>query len=84
VKQRVRENVRIHKSQLSSAVVKNVRNDLLGQSLSLLTGMDVLGNASSTLGHLSKGVAALSMDNKFINNRQTQVVHPSPYFCFFI
>ena len=43
------------------------------QPFQLLSGLDVLGNASSALGNLSKGVAALSMDSKFIRSRQTQV-----------
>ncbi|CAK7326271.1 unnamed protein product [Dovyalis caffra] len=46
--------------------------DLLGQPLQLLSGVDILGNASSALGHMSKGVAALSMDKKFIQSRQRQ------------
>ncbi|PHT90664.1 hypothetical protein T459_05777 [Capsicum annuum] len=38
----------------------------------MYSGLDILGNASSALGHMSKGVAALSMDKKFIQSRQKQ------------
>lgn len=55
--------------------ISNVKKDLLGQPLQLLSGLDILGNASSALGHMSKGVAALSMDKKFIQSRQRQVCH---------
>ena len=55
--------------------ISNIKNDLLGQPLQLLSGLDILGNASSALGHMSKGVAALSMDKKFIQSRQRQVCH---------
>jgi hypothetical protein len=54
--------------------ISNIRKDLLGQPLQLLSGVDILGNASSALGHMSKGVAALSMDKKFIQSRQRQVL----------
>lgn len=57
---------------VTSAVV-NIKKDILGQPLQLLSGVDILGNASSALGHMSKGVAALSMDKKFIQSRQRQV-----------
>lgn len=53
--------------------IANVKKDLLSQPLQLLSGLDILGNASSALGHMSKGVAALSMDKKFIQSRQKQV-----------
>lgn len=56
---------------VTSAVV-NIKKDILGQPLQLLSGVDILGNASSALGHMSKGVAALSMDKKFIQSRQRQ------------
>ena len=55
--------------------ISNIKKDLLGQPLQLLSGLDILGNASSALGHMSKGVAALSMDKKFIQSRQRQVCH---------
>lgn len=57
-----------------SMAISNIRKDLLGQPLQLLSGVDILGNASSALGHMSKGVAALSMDKKFIQSRQRQVL----------
>lgn len=56
-----------------SIAISNIRKDLLGQPLQLLSGVDILGNASSALGHMSKGMAALSMDKKFIQSRQKQV-----------
>lgn len=56
-----------------SMAISNIQKDLLGQPLQLLSGVDILGNASSALGHMSKGVAALSMDKKFIQSRQKQV-----------
>lgn len=56
-----------------SIAYSNIKKDLLGQPLQLLSGVDILGNASSALGHMSKGVAALSMDKKFIQGRQRQV-----------
>lgn len=58
---------------MTSIAISNVRKDLLGQPLQLLSGVDILGNASSALGHMSKGIAALSMDKKFIQSRQRQV-----------
>lgn len=58
-----------------SNAVSNIKKDLLGQPLQLLSGVDILGNASSALGHMSKGVAALSMDKKFIQSRQRQVCY---------
>ncbi|KAF7837667.1 putative vacuolar protein sorting-associated protein 13A isoform A [Senna tora] len=59
-------------SSMISMAISNIRKDLLGQPLQLLSGVDILGNASSALGHMSKGVAALSMDKKFIQSRQRQ------------
>ncbi|CAJ2644848.1 unnamed protein product [Trifolium pratense] len=58
-----------------SMAISNIRKDLLGQPLQLLSGVDIFSNASSSLGHMSKGVAALSMDmdKKFIQSRQRQV-----------
>lgn len=58
-----------------SIAISNIKKDLLGQPLQLLSGVDILGNASSALGHMSKGVAALSMDKKFIQSRQRQVCY---------
>ncbi|KAJ8537666.1 hypothetical protein K7X08_014206 [Anisodus acutangulus] len=54
------------------SAIANIKKDLLSQPLQLLSGLDILGNASSALGHMSKGVAALSMDKKFIQSRQKQ------------
>ncbi|KAM7259519.1 hypothetical protein ACFE04_015260 [Oxalis oulophora] len=70
--QRFVENVCMRKSTMISNAISNMKKDLLGQPLRLLSGVDILGNASSALGHMSKGVAALSMDKKFIQSRQRQ------------
>ncbi|CAH9120434.1 unnamed protein product [Cuscuta epithymum] len=66
------ENVSMKRSVLVGNAIANVKKDLLSQPLQLLSGVDILGNASSALGHMSKGVAALSMDKKFIQSRQKQ------------
>lgn len=60
-------------SVLVSNAISNIKKDILSQPLQLLSGVDILGNASSALGHMSKGVAALSMDKKFVQSRQRQV-----------
>lgn len=73
VNQRFQEHVSMRHSVLVSNVVSNITKDVLSQPLQLLSGVDILGNASSALGHMSKGVAALSMDKKFIQSRQRQV-----------
>eukprot|EP00271_Cylindrocystis_brebissonii_P008358 TRINITY_DN2254_c0_g1_i1.p1 TRINITY_DN2254_c0_g1~~TRINITY_DN2254_c0_g1_i1.p1 ORF type:complete len:1958 (-),score=356.45 TRINITY_DN2254_c0_g1_i1:258-5252(-) len=70
--QKVRENIHTRKGHIKGAVISAISNDLLSQPFQLLSGLDVLGNASSALGHVSKGVAALSMDNTFIRSRQKQ------------
>lgn len=67
-------------SSMISMAISNIRRDLLGQPLQLLSGVDILGNASSALGHMSEGVAALSMDKKFIQSRQRQVLSRL-FFC---
>ena len=55
-----------------STAVWNISKDLLCQQpLQLLSGVYILGNASS--GNMSKGVAASSMDKRFIQGRQKQV-----------
>ncbi|KAL6952989.1 hypothetical protein U1Q18_041399 [Sarracenia purpurea var. burkii] len=72
INQRFRENVCMRQSVLISNFITNIKKDLLSQPLQLLSGVDILGNASSALGHMSKGVAALSMDKKFIQSRQRQ------------
>lgn len=63
----------MRQSDLISTAISNVQRDLLSQPLQLISGVDILGNASSALGHISKGVAALSMDKKFIQSREKQV-----------
>ncbi|KAK8661863.1 hypothetical protein V6N13_091452 [Hibiscus sabdariffa] len=72
INQRFHENVCMRQSTMISNAIANIKKDLLGQPLQLLSGLDILGNASSALGHMSKGVAALSMDKKFIQSRQRQ------------
>uniref|UniRef100_A0A1D1XLD7 Vacuolar protein sorting-associated protein 13C n=2 Tax=Anthurium amnicola TaxID=1678845 RepID=A0A1D1XLD7_9ARAE len=62
----------MRQSALVAAAKSNIQKDLLSQPLQLLSGVDILGNASSALGHMSKGMAALSMDKKFIQSRQKQ------------
>ncbi|KAG8658937.1 uncharacterized protein LOC110610326 isoform X2 [Manihot esculenta] len=72
INQKFHENICMRQSAMISIAISNVKKDLLGQPLQLLSGVDILGNASSALGHMSKGVAALSMDKKFIQSRQRQ------------
>ncbi|GAB4828173.1 hypothetical protein Ancab_035090 [Ancistrocladus abbreviatus] len=72
IHQRFVENVCMRQSAIINNAISNVQKDLLSQPLQLLSGVDILGNASSALGHMSKGVAALSMDKKFIQSRQRQ------------
>ena len=64
----------MRQSALTSAAFSNIQKDLLTQPLQLLSGVDILGNASSALSNMSKGIAALSMDKKFIQSRQKQVI----------
>lgn len=66
----------MRQSALTSAAFSNIQKDLLAQPLQLLSGVDILGNASSALSNMSKGIAALSMDKKFIQGRQKQVFSP--------
>ncbi|KAJ8645273.1 hypothetical protein MRB53_007021 [Persea americana] len=70
INQRFHEDICMRKSTLTNNAISNIQKDLLSQPLQLLSGVDILGNASSALGHISKGVAALSMDKKFIEGRQ--------------
>lgn len=63
----------MNQSSMISNALLYIKKDLLGQPLQLLSGVDILGNASSALDHMSKGVAALSMDKKFIQSRMRQV-----------
>ncbi|XP_062088676.1 intermembrane lipid transfer protein vps1301-like [Humulus lupulus] len=69
INQRFHENVCLRQSSMTNIAISNIRKDLLGQPLQLLSGVDILGNASSALGHMSKGMAALSMDKNFIQSR---------------
>ncbi|XP_056694057.1 uncharacterized protein [Spinacia oleracea] len=72
IHQRFVENVSMRQSAIISNATSNVQKDLLSQPLQLLSGVDILGNASSALEHISKGAAAISMDKKFIQSRQRQ------------
>ncbi|KAE8735935.1 hypothetical protein F3Y22_tig00000313pilonHSYRG00026 [Hibiscus syriacus] len=72
INQRFHEKVCMRQSMMISNAIANIKNDLLGQPFQLLSGLDILSNASSALDHMSKGVAALSMDKKFIKSRQRQ------------
>lgn len=83
INQRFNENICMRQSSMISMAISNIRRDLLGQPLQLLSGVDILGNASSALGHMSKGVAALSMDKKFIQSRQRQVLYRQLFCTFF-
>ncbi|BBN04917.1 vacuolar protein sorting-associated protein 13A/C [Marchantia polymorpha subsp. ruderalis] len=59
----------MRKSQIGPAVTSRIRRDLIHQPLLLLSGVDFLGNASSTIGTLSKGAAQLSNDGKYLRLR---------------
>ncbi|XP_031479692.1 uncharacterized protein LOC116250249 isoform X3 [Nymphaea colorata] len=72
INQRFLKDISVRKSSISSAAFSSIQKDLLSRPLHLLSGVDILGNASSALGNMSKGVAALSMDKKFIQSRQRQ------------
>lgn len=71
--QKYREEMCMRQSALISTAISNIQKDLLSHPFQLLSGVDILGNASSALSNMSKGVAALSMDKKFIQSRQKQV-----------
>uniref|UniRef100_A0ACD5YZI2 Uncharacterized protein n=1 Tax=Avena sativa TaxID=4498 RepID=A0ACD5YZI2_AVESA len=72
IAQRYREELCMRQSALMSSAISNIQKDLLSQPLQLLSGVDILGNASSALSNMSKGIAALSMDKKFIQGRMRQ------------
>lgn len=73
IAQRYREELCMRQSALMNSAISNIQKDLLSQPLQLLSGVDILGNASSALSNMSKGIAALSMDKKFIQSRMRQV-----------
>ncbi|XP_015689233.1 uncharacterized protein LOC102707936 [Oryza brachyantha] len=72
IAQRYREELCMRQSALVSSAISNIQKDILSQPLQLLSGVDILGNASSALSNMSKGIAALSMDKKFIQGRMRQ------------
>ena len=82
IAQRYREELCMRQSALMNAAISNIQKDLLSQPLQLLSGVDILGNASSALSNMSKGIAALSMDKKFIQDRMRQV--QSCFLFFFL
>ncbi|KAH7429913.1 hypothetical protein KP509_09G071300 [Ceratopteris richardii] len=69
---RVHEDICMRQSALITSCLSSIRKDILSHPLLLLSGVDILGNASSALDHISKSIAALSMDKKFIEGRQRQ------------
>ncbi|XP_010524589.1 PREDICTED: uncharacterized protein LOC104802610 [Tarenaya hassleriana] len=72
ISERFHEKISMRQSTMINNAIRNIKKDILGQPLQLLSGVDILGNASSALGHMSQGIAALSMDKKFIQSRQRQ------------
>ncbi|CAN6447305.1 unnamed protein product [Victoria cruziana] len=72
INHRFLKGISVRKSSIYNVAFSSIQKDLLSRPLHLLSGVDILGNASSALGNMSKGVAALSMDKKFIQSRQRQ------------
>lgn len=58
---------------MQAQILNRVKRDLIHQPLQLLTGLDLLGMTSSTLGTMSRGAAKLSKDNDFLRARTNQV-----------
>lgn len=77
INQRVHENLCMRQTAMTSNALSHIQKDLLSQPLQLLSGVDILGNASSAFGNMSQGVAALSMDEKFLQSRRRQGTHSS-------
>ncbi|KAG0557949.1 hypothetical protein KC19_11G167800 [Ceratodon purpureus] len=67
-----RENRRMRKSQVQTQILNRVKRDLIHQPLQLLTGVNVIGMTSSTLGTMSRGAASLSKDEDFVRSRANQ------------
>jgi vacuolar protein sorting-associated protein 13A/C len=68
-----RENRRMRKSQVQAQILDRVKRDIIHQPLQLLTGVNVIGMTSSTLGTMSRGAASLSKDDDFVRVRTNQV-----------
>ncbi|KAG0604101.1 hypothetical protein M758_10G145000 [Ceratodon purpureus] len=67
-----RENRRMRKSQVQAQILNRVKRDIIHQPLQLLTGVNVIGMTSSTLGTMSRGAASLSKDDDFVRVRTNQ------------
>lgn len=63
----------MRKSQVQAAILNRVKRDIIHQPLQLLTGVNVMGMTSSTLGTMSRGAASLSKDDDFVRVRTNQV-----------
>jgi hypothetical protein len=63
----------MRKSQVQTQILNRVKRDLIHQPLQLLTGVNVIGMTSSTLGTMSRGAASLSKDDDFVRTRANQV-----------
>lgn len=63
----------MRKSQVQTEILNRVKRDLIHQPLQLLTGVNVIGMTSSTLGTMSRGAASLSKDDEFLRVRTNQV-----------
>ena len=63
----------MRKSQVQTQILNRVKRDVIHQPLQLLTGVNVIGMTSSTLGTMSRGAANLSKDDDFVRNRAYQV-----------
>lgn len=63
----------MRKSQVQTQILNRVKRDLIHQPLQLLTGVNVVGMTSSTLGTMSRGAASLSKDDDFVRTRANQV-----------
>ena len=60
-------------SQVQAQILNRVKRDLIHQPLQLLTGVNILGMTSSTLGTMSRGAASLSKDDDFVRIMTNQV-----------
>jgi len=58
---------------MQAQILNRVKRDLIHQPLQLLTGVNVIGMTSSTLGTMSRGAASLSKDDDFVRVRTNQV-----------
>lgn len=63
----------MRKSQVQAEILNRVKRELIHQPLQLLTGVNVIGMTSATLGTMSRGAASLSKDDEFLRVRTNQV-----------